>query len=182
MYYPDCCADEEIIGLVIAVPEPWVSELTAWREQFGDPHGQRVPAHITLLPPTPIRKADYPDVVEHLRTVATHHCPFRVSLAGSGSFAPVSPVTFINVEDGFQRLVELENDVRSGILDVPTRFPYHPHVTIAQQVEEDALQKALELGTDFEASWTVGGFRLDRVGEDGSYQSRAIFTFGSPTG
>lgn len=179
MYYPDCCVDEEIIGLVIAVPEPWASELTAWRERFGDPHGQRVPAHITLLPPTPVPSAIYADVVTHLQNVAAGQRPFEVSLNGSGTFAPVSPVAFINVEDGYSALVELEDEVRSGVLDVPSRFPYHPHVTIAQQVDDASLQAAIELGADFTARWTVAGFRLDRVGQDGSYQSRAIFNLGT---
>lgn len=179
MYYPDCCAEEEIIGLVIAVPEPWVSDLTQWREHFGDPHGQRVPAHITLLPPTPIKRDDYPQVISHLQNVAAGLRPFPVSLRGSGTFCPTSPVAFINVEEGFDELVELEREIRTGVLDLPSRFPFHPHVTIAQQVDEQTLAAAVEMGADFEAHWTVGSFRLDRVGQDGSYQSRAIFNLGS---
>lgn len=182
MYLPEIGEDEELIGLVIAVPEPWMSELTAWRLEFGDEHGNHTPAHITLLPPTAIKKDHRADVAEHLQKIAAAHRPFKISLRGTGTFRPISPVVYIDVVAGNRDLIELENDVRTGILDVPTRFDYHPHVTIAQQVSDERLDRAEMTCANFEAQWTVQGFRLDRVTPDGSYLSQALFNFTAPTG
>lgn len=177
MYLPPCGPDEERIGVVVAVPEPWMSELSAARVKYGDPAGNITPAHITLLPPTTILKEKREKVIEHLQNIASAQIPFNLTISGTGSFRPISPVVYVNVTKGGQNLIDLEGEVRSGILDIPTRFPYHPHVTIAQKVSEELLDEAYEDLAEYEASWLVQSFRLDRVGDDGSYQSQAIFNF-----
>lgn len=179
MYLPAHSGDEQVIGLVIAVPEPWASEITDHRTALGDPLGPKVPAHITLLPPTTIRNEDYEDVLSHLRTVAAHHHPFQLRVKGAGDFRPVSPVAFLKITDGFNELTTLEDELCAGVLDVPKRFPYHPHVTLAQQVDDQTLDHAISYGNTFEANWTVKGFRLDQVSDDGTYHSRALFSFDS---
>ncbi|MDO5049438.1 MAG: 2'-5' RNA ligase family protein [Actinomycetaceae bacterium] len=180
MFLPPCGPDEERIGILIAVPEPWMTELADLRVQAGDNHGTVTPSHITILPPTTVKKSEREAVMEHLQTVASRFAPFRISLLGTGSFRPVSPVVFVNVDKGHQTLIDLEDEIRSGILDRPTRFPYHPHVTIAQQVSDEKLDAAQEKLADYEAEWLVTGFRLDRVGNDGSYQSQALLTLNGP--
>lgn len=180
MYLPPCGPDEERIGILIAIPEPWMTELSELRVKFGDNQGAVTPAHITILPPTTIKKSDRERVRAHLQAIASQQTPFRISLDGTGSFRPVSPVVFINVDKGHQELIDLEDEVRSGVLDTPARFPYHPHVTIAQQVSEPKLDAAEHTCANFEAQWLVKGFRLDHVSSDGSYQSQALFNFNSP--
>lgn len=180
MYLPPCGPDEERIGVLVSIPEPWMTELSELRVQFGDTQGAVTPAHVTILPPTTIKKADRERVRAHLQAVASQQTPFRISLDGTGSFRPVSPVVFLNIDKGFQQLIDLEDEVRSGILDTPRRFPFHPHVTIAQQVDEQRLDESEESCATFQAEWLVKGFRLDHVSSDGSYQSQALFNFNSP--
>lgn len=177
MYLPAHSSDEQVIGLVISVPEPWASQLTDRRIALGDPLGEKVPAHITLLPPTTIRNADYEDVLSHLRAVASRHHPFKLRVEGADTFRPISAVAYLKITQGFNELTALEDDLCAGVLDVPKRFPYHPHVTLAQQVDDGILDEALAFGETFEAEWTVKGFRLDQVGDDGTYHSRALFSF-----
>ncbi|EEH64133.1 2',5' RNA ligase family protein [Gleimia coleocanis DSM 15436] len=177
MFMPPCGPDEEVIGLVIAVPEPWMTLLTEARVHLSDDHGINTPAHITLLPPTTVKKADREKVFEHLQSVAKSVSPFKVRVAGTGSFRPVSPVVFFNIHEGAAQLISLEEKVRAGITNEPRRFDYHPHVTLVQGVSEELLDKAEALGAHFEAEWVIPGFRLDHVGSDGVYQSRAIFNF-----
>jgi 2'-5' RNA ligase len=116
-------------------------------------------------------------VIRHLRSVAQRHHHFRLTLHGTGSFRPLTQVAYLSVAEGAQECRLLADDVRTGPLDRPLRFPYHPHVTLAQGVDDPALDLALELGADFEASWIVPGFRLDRVDESGMYSSMALFDF-----
>lgn len=177
MYVPACGPDEELIGVVIAVPEPWMSLLTEARVHLGDEHGINTPAHITLLPPTAVRKADRERLFEHLQAVAKSVAPFRVGVRGTGSFRPVSPVVFFNISEGAAQLSALEARIRAGITSEPRRFDYHPHVTLVHGVSDEVMDRALELGKHFQADWVVPGFRLDQVSPDGVYQSRALFNF-----
>ncbi|MCS4485205.1 2'-5' RNA ligase family protein [Gleimia sp. 6138-11-ORH1] len=177
VYVPACAADEELIGVVIAVPEPWMSLLTEARVHLGDDHGINTPAHITLLPPTAVRKADRERLFEHLQTVAQRTSPFKISLRGTGSFRPVSPVVFFNISEGAGQLTDLEARIRAGITDQARRFAYHPHVTLVHGVSEELMDRAEELGKNFYADWICAGFRLDKVSPDGVYQSLALFNF-----
>ncbi|QWW20737.1 2'-5' RNA ligase family protein [Schaalia sp. 19OD2882] len=175
MYLPPRRPDEDWLGVVIAIPEPWVSALTKARLDLGDAMGASVPAHITLVPPLAVPTCARIDVIRHLRSIALKHRPFRVTLRGAGSFAPVSPVAFVNVDEGAAECTMLAEDLRSGPLDHPLRFPYHPHVTLAAGVDHETLQRAVEFAGGVEASWMVPGFRLDRVDENGMYHSQALF-------
>ncbi|MCD4549776.1 MULTISPECIES: 2'-5' RNA ligase family protein [unclassified Schaalia] len=175
MFLQPLSPGEEWLGVVIAIPEPWVSELTQARLSFGDKLGASVPAHITLMPPLAISSDEREEVIRHLRSVAQKHRPFRLTLQGAGSFQPESPVVFAHVAEGASECAMLAEDIRSGPLDHQLRFPYHPHATLAQGVNEDALTRAFEYGQSIHASWLVPGFRLDRVDASGTYSSLALF-------
>lgn len=179
MYLPPLREGEEWIGILVAIPEPWVTYLTEIRRLAGDQQADHVPAHITLLPPTPVMADRREQLFEHLSHVASMHHPFMVTVEGSGSFRPISPVSFAQVTHGFDNLCELEESIRSGLLDIPSRFPYHPHVTLAHGVSEEALDHVEEQVKNFNASWQVPGFRLDRVDAEGRYSSMALFNFES---
>lgn len=177
MYLPPLADGQEWIGIIIAVPEPWVTQLTELRRSLGDDQANRVPAHITLLPPTAVNTSDRETLIHHLSTIAQRHQPFTLTLRGSDSFRPTSPVAFVKVESGADECALLADDIRSGILDIELRFPYHPHVTLAHGLDDASLDAALDATRDFEASWKVPGFRLDRVDATGHYSSMALFDF-----
>lgn len=180
MFLPQRSPDQDWFGVVIAIPEPWVTQLTELRLRLGDLHGSRVPAHITILPPTPFPTEERAEVIRHLREVAKHHRPFRVTLKGSGSFRPLSQVAFLQLAEGGAECTNLAEDIRTGPFDdIPSRFPYHPHVTLAQDVDDPALDLALDIGDTFEATWLVPGFRLDRVDANAMYSTMALFDFES---
>ena len=167
MFLPQRLPGQDWLGVVIAIPEPWVSELTDLRLRLGDLQGSRVPAHITLMPPVPVATESRGEVIEHLSAIARRSRPFRVALRGADCFRPLSPVAFLH----------LAESIRSGPLDYEPRFPYHPHVTLAQGVGDPVLDLAIDIGSSFEASWVVPGFRLDRLDPSGAYSSMAIFDF-----
>ncbi|MDC4233699.1 2'-5' RNA ligase family protein [Actinomyces sp. B33] len=177
MFLPQRKPGHDWLGVVVAIPEPWVTHLTDLRLSLGDMQGSRVPAHITIMPPTPVPASARADVIAHLSSIAQGHRPFRIRLRGSGTFRPVSQVAFLRLAEGAAECAALADDVRSGPLDADLRFPYHPHVTIAQDVDDPAIDLAVDVAADFEASWVVPGFRLDRVDENGMYSSMALFDF-----
>ena len=47
MFLPQRLPGQEWLGVVVAIPEPWVTQLTNLRLRLGDLAGSRIPAHIT---------------------------------------------------------------------------------------------------------------------------------------
>jgi 2'-5' RNA ligase len=163
-----------LIGVAIAIPEPWGAELEAWRASFGDPQASAIPAHITLLPPTRVADADLAGVEAHLAGAAADVATFPVLLRGTGSFRPVSPVVFVSLASGISGCEALEHRVRTGPLARELEFPYHPHVTVAHDLPETVLDDAFDSLATFEAAFTVESFVL-YVHTAGSWIPRSPF-------
>lgn len=143
------------IGVSVAVPEPWGNELQQYRIDMGDDAARHIPTHITLLPPHEVADDELDDVVAHLAEVAEGSDPFRVHLRGTGTFQPVSPVVFVGVVEGISRCEQLAARVRRRPLAVELKFPYHPHVTVAQHLPEEQLERAFLDLEDFDAAFGV---------------------------
>lgn len=167
------------IGVAIAVPEPWAGELQRYRASFGDPHAEAIPTHVTLVPPTVL--ADGLSQVEaHLGEVARATRRFLLRLRGTGTFRPVSPVVFIAVADGISSCEVLASAIRQGPLAQELEFPYHPHVTVAHDLDDDALDKAFDVLSDYGCSFEVGEFHLYVHGTDGFWRPQRSYSL-APT-
>ncbi|AXI77926.1 2'-5' RNA ligase family protein [Peterkaempfera bronchialis] len=162
----DAAPPSVVIGVSIAVPDPFGKEIQDARDGYGDPLARSIPTHVTLLPPTEVPVADLPAVQDHLRRAAAVHRPFRMLLLGSGTFRPVSPVVFVRIEEGMQECREVEASVRSGPLARELGFPFHPHVTVAHNLADPVLDRAYEEMKGFRAAFEVPGFSLYRFGTD----------------
>ncbi|MBK9738062.1 MAG: 2'-5' RNA ligase family protein [Actinobacteria bacterium] len=119
-----------------------------------------MPAHVTILAPIEVDAAAMPAVVGHLASVAATVRPFRLVLRGVGTFRPTSRVVFVAVGEGGVQCERLEKQVRSGDMAVETRYPYHPHVTIAHDVPDAVLDAALADLEDFAAEYDVDSMGL----------------------
>jgi len=166
-----------VIGVAIEIPERWGTELTNWRAKVGDPQAHLVPPHVTLLPPTQLTADESAAAERHLESVADARQPFDMHLRGTGTFQPVSDVVFVVVDRGISGCEVLEAAVRSGPLHRPIEYPYHPHVTVAHALPDDALDRAYEGLAGFEAHFVVGGFTLFEHGDDGVWRPQRAFPF-----
>jgi 2'-5' RNA ligase len=168
---------ELVIGVAIAVPEPYGEELTRWREDFGDPLASNIPPHVTLLPPTTIRLQTLPDVRRHLAAVAARERCFEIRLRGTGTFRPVSPVVFVQMAEGIAECEQLERRVRSGVLAREVNFYYHPHVTVAHHLADEALDRAFATLAEYQVRFRVESFELYEHGNDGVWRPAERFWF-----
>ena len=166
------------VGILLVIPEPFGGELQVRRAAYGDPAVSGVPAHVTLLPPTEVGPDELPGIEDHLATVAAGHRPFRMRLRGTGSFRPVSQVVFIQVTEGTKDCVALESQVRAGALARDLQFPYHPHVTLAHDLDETTLDSAYREFADYDAGFDLAGFGLYQQQQDGKWKVRRVFSFG----
>ena len=167
------------IGVAIDIPEPWGSALTRRRDEAGDPQAAYTPAHVTLLGPTEIRTDALHDVEKHLEAVASGQGPFTIHLRGTGTFRPITEVVFVTLAVGISECELLAAAITgSDAINRDTRFPYHPHVTVAQDVPSAALDAVFEDLADFSARFHVGGFTLFSHGGAGPWQRRREYPLG----
>lgn len=166
------------IGVAIPVPAPLGEELQRCRAATGDPLAWSVPTHVTLVPPVAVAGAELPQVHGHLARAAGRVRPFAMALRGTGTFRPVSPVVYVALAGGAEQVAGLEARVRAGVLAGERRFPFHPHVTLAQGVDEAALDRALAGLADFEADVAVDCFTLYRHDGDGVWRPEADYRLG----
>ena len=148
------------IGVAVAIPEPWASQLQQYRTSIGDTLAATIPTHITLVPPTVVSDDELEKIETHLETAAPDLPAFGVHLRGTGTFRPVSPVVFISVVEGISQCEQLAEAIRRGPLAVDLAYPYHPHVTIAHDIAEAQLDRAFDELAGFECEFGVDGFQL----------------------
>jgi len=172
-------ADDELtIGVAVEIPAPWAQLLQGARERFGDPLARAIPAHLTLLPPTVVQRITLTRIVGHLEEIGRGTAGFELVLAGTDTFRPVSPVVFVRVQEGGAACDRLQQAVRTGPLERELTFPFHPHVTVAHHLDDDALDRAAKELADFDAAFDVRDFVLYEHGTDGVWRPRRRFGFG----
>ncbi len=166
------------IGVAVAIPDPWGSRLQEYRASLGDTDAHLIPTHITLLPPTEISTGDLPELHAHLEEAAAAVPAYRVMLRGTGTFRPVSPVVFVAVAEGIGGCEQLASRVRSGPLAVVLDFPYHPHVTVAHNIEDAGLDRAFEELAGFECTFEVDEFHLYLHDDDTGWHPDRTYRLG----
>ncbi|MFH8368512.1 2'-5' RNA ligase family protein [Streptomyces sp. NPDC018031] len=169
------------LGVSISVPEPYGSFLQERRAGFGDPAAHGIPTHVTLLPPTEVDSSALPAIETYLAEVAAAGRPFPMRLRGTDTFRPLSPVVYVKIVEGAEECTALQERVReaSGPCARELQFPYHPHVTVAHGIDEEAMDRAQRELRDFEAAWTIGGFALYEQGADGVWRLDREYPFGA---
>jgi 2'-5' RNA ligase len=167
------------IGVSIAVPDPFGSTLQEFRVSLGDDSAKHIPTHITLVPPAEVPATSLDAVVAHLTDAAAASQPFRVRLRGTGTFRPVSPVVFVGVVEGIAGCEMLQSATRRGPLAVDVSFPYHPHVTVAHDLDDEQLDRAFAELADYEAGFEVDQFWLYVHDERHGWRPTQAFMLGT---
>jgi len=172
---------QRTVGVAIGIPQPWGAELDAHRAWTGDPAAPMIPAHVTLLGPTVLPAGARVDseIDRHLAAVALRCSPFGVQLRGTGTFRPVSPVVFVALAAGIAECERLAASVNSGPLERALTYPYHPHVTVAQDVPEPAMDEVFDRLAGYAARFTVAHFTRYEHSGDGHWKPIRDYPFGS---
>src|SRR5271157_2088842 len=117
-------------ALVSYIPEPLAGFLDRLRRELVP--NCFLSAHITILPPRPLSCS--PEVAwNSIRSIAPHFSPFDVELAALEVF-PISDVIYVEIGAGGDRLKEMHAVLNTDCLSCHENFPYHPHVTLAQEL------------------------------------------------
>jgi len=89
-------------------------------------------AHVTILPPRPLH-AEINSMIQELAEETRLFPPFEIVLGEIRVF-PVSNVIYVSIARGEHQLHALHENLNSGQLEYDGPFPYHPHITIAQDI------------------------------------------------
>jgi 2'-5' RNA ligase len=118
---------------------------------------------------------ELPAVEDHLAATAAGFPAFEIHLSGTGTFRPVSDVVFVVVAAGIAQCEQLEARVRSGPLARETRFPYHPHITVAHDIPPAGLDRAYAGLADFDARFPVPALTVFQQEPSGVWVTRRDF-------
>jgi 2'-5' RNA ligase len=167
-----------IIGVAIPVPDPYGALLREKRAEFGDPMAETVPSHVTLIPPTEVADDELDVVRDSLQRASASLPAFPMRLRGTGTFRPVSPVVFVAVSQGISYTEMLARCVRDALDSPEPEFPFHPHVTVAHNLDEPSLDRAYEELADFECHFTVSEFALYHHRDESGWVPQQSFALG----
>lgn len=138
-----CNGDEPRINsfaLVSYLPDPLADFLDRLRAELVP--GCHSKAHVTILPPRPLvcpSAEAWSHIEQSLRDVP----PFRVEL-GEIEVFPVTQVIYLSVNSGNLELRRLHRMLSLGSCAFDEPFSYHPHITLAQDLEPGQLGAAVE--------------------------------------
>jgi hypothetical protein len=147
----------KLYALVIYLPQPLGSFLDHLRLEMVpgcNPH-----AHVSVLPPRPLPVPPDAAIAEARRIVA-EFAPFDIELGQIEKFDSTD-VLYISVEAGADQLRRMHASLNRGALAFQEPFPYHPHVTLAQEIPPGSVASLRDLAA---ARWAdFAGARSFRV-------------------
>jgi 2'-5' RNA ligase len=147
----------------LLVPPPIGEEVHGLRRALGDPALDRVPVHLTLVPPVNVRQEDLPAALATLRAAAAA-TPRRLtlSLGPPATFLPDNPVIYLAVGGDVEELHLLRDRVFFGPLARSLTWPFVPHVTLVEHADADHVPAVLVALARYQASITLSAVHLLR--------------------
>jgi len=128
-------------ALVSYIPEPLAQFLDRLRQELVPNCFLR--AHITILPPRPCTTSPG-EAWAQLSEAALRFRPFDIELKAVQVF-PISDVIYMSVGEGEKQLREMHAGLNIGGLKYQEPFPFHPHVTLAQELKCDELDELAQV-------------------------------------
>ncbi|MCS7043529.1 MAG: 2'-5' RNA ligase family protein [Bryobacteraceae bacterium] len=117
-------------AVVAYIAEPLGSFLNQLRAELVP--GCTLRSHLTILPP---RRLTAPQEVlsAELDRLAARKTAFEVTLGDIETFDSTG-VIYVSLAAGREQVEQLHADLNHGVLFAEDQFPFHPHVTVAQNL------------------------------------------------
>jgi len=154
-------------ALVSYLSGPLAELLDEIRHDFAP--DSRAKAHLTVLPPRPliapltamtghasVEEALIEEAMDQLRIRLQDFPPIRVEL-GDVEVFPGTHVIYVSVKSGFAELERMHQALNSGRLAFEEPYPYHPHVTVVQELAPGDVLNAAQF-----ARWRWSEFKHPR--------------------
>jgi 2'-5' RNA ligase len=128
-------------SLVVYVPQPLAGFIERLRQEIQP--GCTARSHLTFLPPRPL-EIPLEQIRSQLEAGLKDQHAFRVELCEVRVF-PVSHAVHLSLGAGWAEAVRIHQVLHSGDLCCMEFFEYHPHVTLAQDLDPASVAAVVEL-------------------------------------
>ncbi|MBI4889224.1 MAG: 2'-5' RNA ligase family protein [Acidobacteria bacterium] len=127
-------------AVVAYLPSPLSDFVNSLRKELVP--GCRLRSHVTVLPP---RKLTAPTdrLVAGFAEQLSGAQPFEVQLSGVELFESTR-VAYLSIGEGRNELLQLHRQLNRAAFAFNEPFPFHPHVTIAQEIGPGEVGAVLE--------------------------------------
>jgi 2'-5' RNA ligase len=136
-------------ALVSYIEEPLGSFLDRLRLRLAP--GCRPHAHVTILPPRPLR-APEEQAEAVIRDISSQFHAFAVQL-GAVKLFEASEVIYIEVDCGSRELRQMHQKLNAGPAQYDEPFEFHPHITLAQNLPHEHVAETLRQARQFWSEW-----------------------------
>jgi 2'-5' RNA ligase len=116
------------------------------RLRFELKPGCTLRAHVTILPPRPF-DLNIDDSVRQIAQEVHDNPPFTVELGDVAVFEK-SNVIHLGLSRGVRELHALHENLNCGQLEYDGPFPYHPHITLAQDLTPEQAVAAAAIARE----------------------------------
>jgi 2'-5' RNA ligase len=119
-----------VFALVIYIPDPlglFLDDLRRELVPHCNPH-----AHVSVLPPRPLA-APWQAASQEAEALIAAWAPFEIELTNVSVF-PLTGVIYIEIGEGAGELRRMHAAMNGVTLGIQEPFPYHPHITVAQEM------------------------------------------------
>lgn len=148
-------------AVALLAPPVEAAEVDVLRRAVGVPEPFHVPPHVTLIPPINVADGDVGSTYAVVRRAAGAAQPLRLDVGPATSFRPETPTLHLDVSGPDMDAVRaLRGDLRSGPLDRPDVWPFHPHATICEHAELSVIDAGLVAMAGYRRSWDVASVHL----------------------
>lgn len=150
----------DAFALVAYLPEPLAGFVDRLRNELAP--GCRLRAHITILPPRQF--GCHPAIASReLQARLSLARPFSIQVQEIKVFR-VTDVVYLSIGAGAQELRELHGRLNQGPCLASEAWAYEPHITLAQELPADAIQRAREVAERRWREYTgPREFMLDKI-------------------
>ena len=112
------------LGVALLLPEPAASEVDTLRRAMGADDVDRLPSHLTLVPPVNVHDDDMPAALDLLRDAAQRTTPFSLTLGPPRTFLPINPVLYLEVGGDVAAVDALRNRIFRPPLERNLTWPF----------------------------------------------------------
>jgi 2'-5' RNA ligase len=147
------------LAAALLVPEPFGREIDGLRRALGE-NVDRVPPHLTLVPPVNVRVDDLSSVFARLRSAAAAVSPITVTLGPASTFHPVNPVVYLSVGGDVEGVCAIRSGVFVGALSRKVEHEFVPHATLVESTTPARIEAALVALADYRVEVTFESVHL----------------------
>jgi 2'-5' RNA ligase len=153
------------LGVVLLVPQPLATEIDGIRRALGDEDRERIPPHVTLVPPVNVHDRDVLRALDVLREAGGEQQPFTLQLGPAATFHPVTPTVYLEVGGDLDALQRVRDAVFRRPLHRQLEHAFVPHATLDANHPSDRIPHTISALASFRVPWTVDRLYLLRRGE-----------------